>query len=380
MNQVKLQVFVSSTYEDLQEERQAAVEAILKKGHIPAGMELFKGGKSQMETIKRWIDESDVFVIILGGRYGSIEEETRRSYTELEYNYAVEKKIPIVRIVLSDQFLETKASLKRYEVYERNYCEEYYLFKEKLKKTIVENVENIDQITSAISFELDNAIEENKTSLRGWVKNDGRNIKYAKEEIIKTYKEEISQTAKEEIDKIYKSKYSVSYVRSREEIDKQLNPLEHVFENVKLFNIVTVSGIEFLNRHDDEVRSMLKKDIEMNMVILRFGTEAFREHFTNKLDSTSNLKINSEATWEGWMEIRKDYDKFHLRYTNVCLPYNILYVEKEKEEDSFIKVDLYAVDTIARYRPCLYMKPHDEMYEYFKDQFQKIWRKSKDPD
>ena len=40
----KIQVFISSTYTDLIEERQAAVEAILDAGHIPAGMELFKAG------------------------------------------------------------------------------------------------------------------------------------------------------------------------------------------------------------------------------------------------------------------------------------------------------------------------------------------------
>ena len=58
----KLQVFVSSTYQDLKAERQAAVEAILSAGHIPAGMELFAAGdKSQMEYIKQWINESDVF-------------------------------------------------------------------------------------------------------------------------------------------------------------------------------------------------------------------------------------------------------------------------------------------------------------------------------
>ena len=83
----KLQVFVSSTFTDLIEERQAAVAAILKAGHIPAGMELFTAGdKSQMDTIKRWIDESDVYMLILGGRYGSIEPSTGLSYTELEYD------------------------------------------------------------------------------------------------------------------------------------------------------------------------------------------------------------------------------------------------------------------------------------------------------
>lgn len=40
----KLQIFISSTYVDLQEERQAAVEAILGSNNIPAGMELFKAG------------------------------------------------------------------------------------------------------------------------------------------------------------------------------------------------------------------------------------------------------------------------------------------------------------------------------------------------
>ena len=57
----KLQVFVSSTFLDLKAERQAAVEAILLAGHIPAGMELFSAGdESQLEIIKKWIEASDI--------------------------------------------------------------------------------------------------------------------------------------------------------------------------------------------------------------------------------------------------------------------------------------------------------------------------------
>ena len=53
----KIQVFISSTYKDLQDERQSAVEAVLSTNNIPAGMELFKAGNnSQWETIKRWIN------------------------------------------------------------------------------------------------------------------------------------------------------------------------------------------------------------------------------------------------------------------------------------------------------------------------------------
>ena len=83
MQKRKLQVFVSSTYTDLKEERQAAVEAILNAGHIPAGMELFAAGdQSQWHVIQDWIRESDVYLLILGGRYGSVEPSSGKSYTQ----------------------------------------------------------------------------------------------------------------------------------------------------------------------------------------------------------------------------------------------------------------------------------------------------------
>lgn len=105
----KLQVFISSTYTDLQEERQAAVEAILRAGHIPAGMELFTAGdKSQLAVIQRWIDESDVYLLILGGRYGSIESESQKSYVQLEYEYASARGKPIFAIVIDDAYLKKR--------------------------------------------------------------------------------------------------------------------------------------------------------------------------------------------------------------------------------------------------------------------------------
>ena len=96
----KLQVFVSSTYTDLREERQAAVAAILAAGHIPAGMELFAAGdETQMTVIRRWIDESDIFLLILGSRYGSIEFQTGKSYVHLEYEYALSVHKPLFAVV-----------------------------------------------------------------------------------------------------------------------------------------------------------------------------------------------------------------------------------------------------------------------------------------
>ncbi len=125
----KIQIFISSTYTDLIEERQAAVSAILKAGHIPAGMELFTAGdESQMETIKRWIDESDIFMLILGGRYGSVEPTTSLSYTELEYDYAVTSGKPFFAVVIDDKALEQKVKDRGRDVIENEYPKELAAF------------------------------------------------------------------------------------------------------------------------------------------------------------------------------------------------------------------------------------------------------------
>ena len=151
----KLQVFVSSTYTDLIEERQTAVEAILDAGHIPAGMELFKAGKPQMKTIQKWIDESDVYILIIGGRYGSIDEDCGKSYTQLEYEYALSKNMPVFAIILKDNFLFTKASLCGYNViFQAENIYKYHSFRNIVESNAVKYVGSIEQISSVIHTQL----------------------------------------------------------------------------------------------------------------------------------------------------------------------------------------------------------------------------------
>lgn len=168
----KLQVFISSTYTDLIEERQAAVEAILDAGHIPAGMELFKAGKSQMKTIQKWIDESDVYMLILGGRYGSIEEDSGLSYTELEYKYALSKNMPVFAIILEDSFLFTKAaSYGKNAIFEQDNIEKYDAFKSLVMSKIIKKIQDINSIKAIVHSTI-NAIQyDDEYSLVGWIKS-----------------------------------------------------------------------------------------------------------------------------------------------------------------------------------------------------------------
>lgn len=95
----RYQVFVSSTFLDLLEERQAVLKAILELNHMPAGMELFPPtDETAWQLIRDVIDGSDYYVLIVGGRYGSLDK-AGLSYTEKEYDYAVATKKPVIALL-----------------------------------------------------------------------------------------------------------------------------------------------------------------------------------------------------------------------------------------------------------------------------------------
>lgn len=92
----KYQVFVGSTYQDLQEERQEIMHALLELDCIPSGMELFPAAnEDQWSLIKGVIDDCDYYIVVIGGRYGSIGPDGL-SYTEMEYRYAVQTGKPVI--------------------------------------------------------------------------------------------------------------------------------------------------------------------------------------------------------------------------------------------------------------------------------------------
>lgn len=98
----RYQVFVSSTFSDLQEERQEVIQALLELDCIPAGMELFPAAdEDQWSLIKKVIDDCDYYVVIVAGRYGSLGPEGI-GYTEMEYRYALDTKKPVIGFVHSD--------------------------------------------------------------------------------------------------------------------------------------------------------------------------------------------------------------------------------------------------------------------------------------
>lgn len=116
----RYQVFLSSTYADLKNERQRVIQTLMEMDCIPSGMELFPAmDEEQWEFIKKIIDDCDYYLLVIGGRYGSTTIEGI-SYTEKEYDYAIENGIKVIAFLHSqpDEIPAGKTD-KDPELYER---------------------------------------------------------------------------------------------------------------------------------------------------------------------------------------------------------------------------------------------------------------------
>lgn len=166
----KYQVFISSTYKDLIEERQEVVEAVLNAGHIPAGMELFKAGPTQEDVITEWIESSDIYVLLLGPRYGTLNK-SGISYTQWEYNLAKDLGKPMFSLVLSDSYIQKMNDDHRIEVKDVETSNQLYKsFKDEVSDSLVVQINHPAEIRSGISESIRDIERRTPEKLEGWIK------------------------------------------------------------------------------------------------------------------------------------------------------------------------------------------------------------------
>ena len=194
----KYQVFVSSTYNDLKEERQAVIQVLLKMGFIPVGMEQFPASNmGQMEYIEMMLDSCDYYLLILAGKYGTIDTKDGIGYTEKEYNYAIEKGIPVMSFLFRD-----------IDKLERKQCEKdakkaklLKAFRGKISKNkMVDFYDDIGSLTTAVATAVHFCVQHYPA--KGWVRGDNADGAAELEKAVEKYLEEHTAT-KEDIDAIF---------------------------------------------------------------------------------------------------------------------------------------------------------------------------------
>ncbi|MBU2867074.1 DUF4062 domain-containing protein [Pacificibacter marinus] len=167
MTDKRYQVFISSTYEDLKEERRAVQDTLISMGDFPVQMESFPAtDEEQLEYIKPLIEACDYYILIIGGRYGSLLADGK-SYTEKEFLHAAATGVPVIVLVHSNP-----------EELPRNKTEETSEGHEKLKTftalasdgRIRKSWNTTDGLKLCVREAVDHAKKTKKRT--GWVKGD----------------------------------------------------------------------------------------------------------------------------------------------------------------------------------------------------------------
>lgn len=169
-NKRKFSIFISSTYEDLKKERQALIGVALENNFIPVGMEQFHAAPtSQWNVITKMIDECDFYLLIIGSRYGSIDELSGISYTEKEYNYAKSKGLPVLVLIKESSAITENEKDSGNDKYDK--MKKLDTFRERVKndKNTVDFFTDLNSLKYAASPTLKNAIDYVDDSA-GWVR------------------------------------------------------------------------------------------------------------------------------------------------------------------------------------------------------------------
>lgn len=165
----KYQIFISSTYEDLKEERKKVQDTILSMYQFPIGMEMFSAAdEEQWEIIKETIDSSDYYILIIGHRYGSVIKEGEYagiSYTQKEFRYALEKKIPVLAFFIDNSVSITPEKMEQ-DIDKKKELEK---FKDEVKTgRLVEWWENKYDLANKVTNALNKQIS--RKDRPGWIR------------------------------------------------------------------------------------------------------------------------------------------------------------------------------------------------------------------
>lgn len=168
-NEAKYQIFISSTYTDLKEERQHVIREVIRAEQIPIAMENFvASNKNQWATIERYLENSGCLILLLGDRYGTIDESdtNKISFTEKEFNLAEKLKIPILVFIRSGT--ESPKDSENNDKYKK--------FKEKLENNrLVCYFNNCSELSGAVAHSI--ALEKNSFQNPWYIQKNANKIK-----------------------------------------------------------------------------------------------------------------------------------------------------------------------------------------------------------
>lgn len=336
LGNIRYQVFVSSTYEDLKEERKQVTQAILESDCFPAGMELFPASsKSQWEMIQQVIDESDVYLVIIAGRYGSIKKGKKPiSYTEMEFNYARKIDKPIIALIHSNIGSLSSDKCEKSEQGQTLLNQ----FTEKAKDgRVVKFWNNKDDIKSAVMGALNALKDDLRIKNCGWIKanSDGMSISDKDVEDLTIANDKLSKELQDTERRYNTLLHSHQILRDelfdvqkeKSELKEKLSSTEKKHQETDVLLKMEIVKSERYAKELSESKAKIKK-LEKELLSYKFPSYNWEQDDKNdylmtrmieKEDSSKfwrtfiqNIQTNQYCVQDGvWLdEMRKDLAKF----------------------------------------------------------------------
>lgn len=247
MAEKRYQVFVSSTFRDLQDERWEATKALMVHDCIVAGMEFFPStGEDQFEYIKEIIDSSDYYLLILGGRYGTIAGDGI-GYIEKEYDYALSKGMKPIALLY--EFPDNLPPEKR------ETDPELFLKFSAFRKKICQRLDNFWNTTEDLKYKVSYNIAQaiKRKPAIGWVRGNtvaSEDLLYAMYELRMEHQDLIDKIKKSEnkcidfLNRRFEFSVTILHKNSRK-TSKHYYELKYIFLliNFHLFDGILEAGL-----------------------------------------------------------------------------------------------------------------------------------------
>lgn len=351
----KYQVFVSSTKIDLTEERQQIMQALLESKCIPVGMEFFpSANKKSWEFIKQDIDESDFYLLVIAGKYGSTtknDEGKTVSYTEKEYDYAVSINKPIMVFMHKDT-----GKLPSSKVEETKKGKQLL---EKFRKKILES-----GIQTSFWLNTGNLISEIKSSIQsliynfpsaGWVK--GTEIDASG--VDRLFLNKIKSINEWGLEKIF---------RTRAEKNSESDPLLEK-HNVKVLDGIAFGLRSFRTNRKDDVLKCLQNGMKMRLITMNPESDFVKQREIEERVSPGSISssIYDLITWANELNSQSSKGKIEVK----C--YNAMTLDFYWRIDNNVYVGPYLYDIISQQTITAKFCKGGKGYKMYTHYFDSLW-------
>ena len=316
----KYQIFISSTYTDLIEERKKVRDTILNMLHFPVGMEVFGAAdEEQWEIIKDTIDSSDYYVLIIAHRYGTIISEgpdAGISYTEKEYRYAKEKGIPILAFLMDDSVAVTLDKI------DSEHKEELQKFKKDVQGSrLIEYWKTADDLAQKVSISLHKQMDRKKRP--GWIRANSFDIEESHAQLLEMNRkiqslESENKSLQEELN-AYKNQNtrepSLGVTMTVDTSDDKFCHLDYAIQNEKK----ALRGLKVKNvTMMEEIKQKYKK-ISINdfpIDLRQYAEESEIDDYNNSLPTNEELQ-NYADKLDHYIQITKSCVRVEIGLQNV---------------------------------------------------------------